>query len=139
MSEKKILSEVYNKFGPRVWRWKNGKNPNLHITSVNFLTIDLEILEIFVKHGFYKDRSQAIREYIRNGIKKDLKLIKKLEKFKNYDVNTLGLILTKERIDKIKQIRDLDLKLIDPLQEGSIQESEINKRLVKKQIIQEEN
>ncbi|MFX0188721.1 MAG: hypothetical protein ACFE8A_13405 [Candidatus Hodarchaeota archaeon] len=117
MIEEKIIEEIskkYTKFGPRRGRWNGQKNPNYTLFSFHWLVLDKEIIETFVKYGLYTNISEAIKHYIKNGIDNDLEKVKQRLELRNFN-------------------------LINPLQEGSIPEDKIREKLVKKQIIQEEN
>jgi len=85
-NEEKILEEIpalYNKFGSRRDRWKKGKNPHITAISLQAITLDIEIIEIFVKYGYYQNRSVAIKHYMREGLDKDLENLKKRADLKN--------------------------------------------------------
>ena len=101
----------YNPFGPRTKRWKNlngATNPSLMQISLYIFTKDNEYIEQLIVLGMYGNRTDAIRYYMKKGIKQDFKAIKFLEKLKAYDNDEIGLILAKKRIEKHKQIQNLN-------------------------------
>ena len=109
---KSNISE-YNPHGPRFKRWHNkdkgNRNPNIIHVSINLFTQHEAAIEDFIQLGMYGNRSDTIRYYIKEGIKRDLEIIKTLERLRAYSVEELGLILSKAKLEKYKQIRDLKI------------------------------
>ena len=106
------IKTLYNELGPRNiqnnGRWKKNKNPNLQLTSVYHTSRSLDLIELLVLFGQYKDRSEAIRNYVREGIKQDLHEFEFLDKIINYDINNLQLLIASKRNEKSKFLKNFE-------------------------------
>ena len=106
------IKTLYNELGPRNiqnnGRWKKNKNPNLQLTSVYHSSRSLDEIELLVLFGLYKDRSEAIRHYVNEGLKRDLHEFEFLDKIINYDINNLQLLIASKINEKSKFLKNLE-------------------------------
>jgi len=98
--QEKMNDDVYDPFGPRSKRWKAGSNPKLSQVSLYMLEQDIGLIESLIKMGVQVNRSEAIRNYVRNGIERDMKLITLKKRIKNLTFDELGTIKEKRALYK---------------------------------------